>query len=268
MPAVTLDLGGISSRLSVAGCVFAEEEAGLLLSVQQSTAQLTAMIDRRVAGVPLEQIVGWAEFCGRHILVEPGVFVPRRRTEFLVRQALALCPAESVIVDLCCGSGAVATALAAARPGARLFAVDIDPIAIACTRRNLTDRGQVFEGDLFAPLPESLAGLVDVIVANAPYVPTDDIALMPMEARLYEPRASADGGDDGLDVQRRITAAAPQWLSPGGCLIVETGQRQAPQTAEIFARNGLLPRILRNEELDATVVIGRALLRADSLSHR
>lgn len=251
-----LTTGGISVRLRAAGCVFAEEEAGLLLSVDQSPAELNAMIDRRVAGLPLEQILGWAEFCGLHIVIVPGVFVPRRRTQFLVAQALTLCRGDSVIVDLCCGSGAVATVLATTRPGVQLFASDIDPVAVACARRNLADRGQVFEGDLFAPLPASLRHRVDIIVANAPYVPTDEIALMPMEARIYEPRASADGGGDGLDVQRRLIAAASEWLSPRGCLLVETGQRQAAQTAKIFARHGLHPRILRNEELDSTVVIG------------
>ena len=242
--------------MSAAGCVFAEEEAGLLQSVQQSPDQLSSMIERRLAGVPLKQIVGWAEFCGRHILVDPGVFVPRRRTEFLVEQTLALYPPEAVTVDLRCGSGALATVLVAPRPGAGLVAVDIDPIAVACARGNLADRVQVLQGDLFAPPPASLTGRVDIIVANAPYVPTDEVEQMPMEARLYEPRALADGGDDCLDVQRRISAAAPHWLSSSGCLLVETGQRQAPQTAEIFARHGLLPRILRSEELDATVVLG------------
>ncbi|MDJ0339372.1 putative protein N(5)-glutamine methyltransferase [Cryobacterium sp. PH31-O1] len=262
------DLVSITARLRAAGCVFAEEEEALLLSVEQSPAALNAMIGRRVAGLPLEQILGWAEFCGRRILVDPGVFVPRRRTELLVRQALAFCAPGSVMVDLCCGSGAVAAVLAVARPGASLFAVDIDPLAVACARRNLADPGQVFEGDLFAPLPVSLTGRVDVIAANAPYVPTNEIALMPVEARLYEPRATADGGDDGLDIQRRIAAAASPWLSPNGCLLVETGQRQATQTAAIFALNGLFPRIVQSEELDSTVVIGLLEPQTDNLNDR
>ncbi|MDJ0376495.1 putative protein N(5)-glutamine methyltransferase [Cryobacterium sp. PH31-L1] len=253
------DLASLTAQLRAAGCVFADEEAGLLLSVEQSPGDLAVMIAQRVHGVPLEQILGWAEFCGLRILVGPGVFVPRRRTEFLVTQALELCPRDAFVVDLCCGSGAVATALATVRRDVSLYATDIDPVAVACARRNLVDRGQVFEGDLFAPLPASLRGRVDVIVANAPYVPTDEIELMPMEARDYEPRASADGGDDGLDIQRGIGASASQWLSPTGCLLVETGQRQAPQTAEIFSRNGLLPRIVRSEELDSTIVIGLAI---------
>ncbi|MDJ0349509.1 putative protein N(5)-glutamine methyltransferase [Cryobacterium sp. PH29-G1] len=268
MPAPRSDVtpAGIAVRLRAAGCVFAEEEADLLLTVDQSPAELNAMIDRRVAGLPLEQILGWAEFCGLHIVIDPGVFVPRRRTEFLVAEALTLCSQDAVIVDLCCGSGAVATALATTldttldttRPGLRLFATDIDPVAVACARRNLAGRGEVFEGDLFAPLPPWLEGHVNIIVANAPYVPTDEIALMPVEARNYEPRASADGGNDGLDVQRRIVASASHWLAPSGCLLIETGQRQAAQTAEIFARQGLLPHIARNDDLDSTVVSGRA----------
>ncbi|WP_104190874.1 putative protein N(5)-glutamine methyltransferase [Cryobacterium sp. Y82] len=265
MPAPTADL---IRRLRAAGCVFAEEEAELLLSVQQSPDELNAMIDRRLAGLPLEQILGWAEFCGLHILLDPGVFVPRRRTEFLVSQALELCRSEAVIVDLCCGSGAVAMALATTLPDARLYAVDIDPIAVACARRNVANRGEVFEGDLFAPLPAMLLGRVDIVVANAPYVPTDEIKLMPLEARAHEPPASADGGDDGLDVQRRIAAAVAPWLSPGGCLLIETGQRQGAQTAGIFAESGLLPRVLRNEDLDSTLVIGLPVSWADNLSDR
>ncbi|WP_369827264.1 hypothetical protein [Cryobacterium sp. N19] len=101
-------LASITAQLRAAGCVFADEEAALLLSVAQSPGDLAAMVARRVDGLPLEQILGWAEFCGLRILVDPEVFVPRRRTEFLVTQALALCPRDALVVDLCCGSGAVA----------------------------------------------------------------------------------------------------------------------------------------------------------------
>ena len=94
------------------------------------------------------------------------------------------------------------------------------------------------------------------MVAYAPYVPTEAIGLLPPEARIHEPRVALDGGADGLDVQRRVAAAAQLWLKPGGYLLVETSQRQAPQTVEAFARNGLIPRVASSEELDATVVVG------------
>ncbi len=247
----------IVTRLRAAGCVFAEDEARLLISAARTTADLAAMVDRRVAGLPLEHVLGWAEFCGLRIAVHPGVFVPRRRTEFLVRQATALARPRAVVVDLCCGSGAVGAALVAALDGVELHAVDIDPAAVRCARRNVAAAGaQVYEGDLYEPLPATLRGRVDVLVANAPYVPTKEVGLLPPEARIHEPRVALDGGADGLDVQRRVTAAAPLWLTPGGYLLIETSEHQAPQTVETFARNGLIPRVASSDELNATVVIG------------
>jgi release factor glutamine methyltransferase len=189
--------------------------------------------------------------------VDPGVFVPRLRTEFLVRQAAALAQPGAIVVDLCCGSGAVGTALAVALERIELYAADIDPAAVRCARRNVTTAGgHVYEGDLYDPLPAILRGRVDVLVANAPYVPTEAIRLLPPEARIHEAQVALDGGVDGLDVQRRVVAAAPIWLAPGGHVLVETSQRQAPQTVKIFACNGLIPQVARLDELDATVVIG------------
>lgn len=270
----------IVARLRAAGCVFAEDEARLLMSAARTAADLAAVVDRRAAGVPLEHLLGWVEFCGLRIAVDPGVFVPRRRTEFLVRQAAALAgqaagpagqaPARprDVVVDLCCGSGAVGAALVAVLDRVELYAVDVDPAAVRCARRNVAAAGgQVYEGDLYQPLPATLRGRVDVLVANAPYVPTEAIGLMPPEARIHEPRAALDGGADGLDVLRRVTAEAPLWLAPGGHLLVETSDRQAPQIVEAFARNGLLPRVVSSGELNATVIIGtRPDLRTGSVS--
>ncbi|WP_035799711.1 putative protein N(5)-glutamine methyltransferase [Kitasatospora mediocidica] len=251
-----LPLPALVGRLRAAGCVFAEDEARLLLSTARDPAELTAMVDRRVDGLPLEQVLGWAEFCGLRIIVEPGVFVPRRRTEFLVGQAAALAGPGAVVVDLCCGSGAVGAALLAVLDRPELHAADIDPAAVRCARRNLAGGDRVHEGDLYAPLPAALRGRIDVLVANAPYVPTDEIGLLPPEARLHEPLVALDGGADGLDVQRRVTAQAADWLAPGGHLLIETSERQAPHTAQAFARHGLLPRVVGSDELYATVVIG------------
>jgi release factor glutamine methyltransferase len=250
-------LSAIVSRLRAAGCVYAEDEAQLLLSTAASAADLAVMVDRRVAGLPLEHVVGWAEFCGLRIAVDPGVFVPRRRTEFLVGQAIAGVRPGAVVVDLCCGSGAVGTALAATAEDVQVHAVDIDPAAVACARRNLVAcGGRVYEGDLYAPLPAWLRERVDVVVANAPYVPTRELRLLPREARLYEPLVALDGGTDGLAVVRRVSAAAPGWLAPGGQLLIEISERQAPQAAEIFIRDGLIARVASSEEPSATAVIG------------
>jgi release factor glutamine methyltransferase len=256
------DRSELVARLRTAGCVFAEDEARLLIAAARSPSDLSAMADRRVAGLPLEQVIGWAEFCGLRMAVAPGVFVPRRRTEFLVQQAVALAAgAEAdraiVIVDLCCGTGAVGAALAAALHPAELHAGDVDPAAVACARRNLEEvGGRVYRGDLYAPLPTALRGRVTLLAANVPYIPTGQIGLLPAEARLHEPRVALDGGADGLDVLRRVAAAAPGWLAPGGHLLTETSERQAPQAAEIMAGSGLAPQVATSDELSATVVTG------------
>jgi release factor glutamine methyltransferase len=247
---------GIVARLRAAGCVFAEDETRLLTAAAQTPADLAAMVERRVAGLPLAQVLGWAEFCGLRIAVDPGVFVPRPRTELLVRQATALGYPGAVVVDLCCGTGAVGAALAAALGGrVELHAADLDPAAVRCARRNL-GTGEVYQGDLFAPLPATLRGRVDILVANVPYVPTGEVALMPPEARTHELRAALDGGADGLDIARRVATAAPAWLAPGGHLLIESSDRQAPLLADSFAGSGLAPRVASSDELDATVVIG------------
>lgn len=239
----------LAATLRQAGCVFAEEEAALLLEAASDDAELAALLARRAAGEPLEQVVGFAEFCGLRIAVAPGVFVPRQRSAALVRRAASGLREGAVVVDLCCGTGALGAALAHAVPGIEVHAADVDPTAVACARRNLpADR--VHEGDLYDALPADLRGRVDVIVANAPYVPTDAIATMPPEARDHEHRVALDGGADGLDVQRRVIAEAPVWLRPGGRLLVESSEQQAPRSADLMTTAGL------PAEVDGQVVIG------------
>jgi release factor glutamine methyltransferase len=252
----------IVAALRAAGCVFAEDEARLLTEAARTRTRLADLVGRRVAGEPLEHLLGWAEFCGLRIAVQSGVFVPRRRTALLAELAAALVESRAVVVELCCGAGAVATALATRAPGLEVHAVDVDPRAVACARANLAPLGgHVYEGDLDEPLPIGLRRHVGVIVANAPYVPTSAIALMPPEARDHEPALALDGGADGLDVQRRVAAAAPRWLAPGGHLLIETSRQQASQTVDVVAGNGLAARVERSEELDATVVVGSMPLR-------
>ncbi|WP_130176361.1 putative protein N(5)-glutamine methyltransferase [Cryobacterium sp. SO1] len=247
----------VIDRLRAAGCVFAEEEARLLLAAAGDPADLERLLRLRTSGLPLEQVLGWVDFCDLRITVRPGVFVPRRRTGLLVKRAARLIRPGAVVVDLCCGTGAVGAVLLIEEPTLTLYAVDIDPAATACARENIAPSGgTALTGDLFAPLPPGLLDRVDVVVANAPYVPTDAIARMPPEARLHEARIALDGGPDGLEVQRRLVAAAPDWLAPGGHLLVETSAGQAAHTAAIFARHGLAPRVVHSRKLDATVVIG------------
>ncbi len=212
--------------LRTAGCVFAEQEAELLLEAATSPQDLSILLARRVAGEPLEHVVGWATFCGLRILLDSGAFVPRRRTELLAQQAISLLS---------------------------LHATDIDPREVACARRNL--RGPVYEGDLFSPLPQHLRGRVDLVLASTPYVPTGAIRLLPAEARLHEPWVALDGGEDGLDVVRRIVLEAPEWLSSIGSLLLETSERQASRVVTTCSAAGFTARIVRCEDRDATVVV-------------
>jgi release factor glutamine methyltransferase len=273
-------LAAAAARLRAAGCVFAEEEAQLLADAASTRADLEAMVERRASGLPLEHVVGWAEFCGLRITVGPGVFVPRRRSELLVRRAIAAAresrpapgsgplsesgpPSESaraprpVILDLCCGSGAIGVAVVAALGAAELHAVDVEPAAVACARENVAAiGGHVYQGDLYDPLPAALRGRVDVLAVNAPYVPTGEIALMPPEARLHEPAVALDGGTDGVAIHRRIAAEAARWLAPTGRLLIETSDRQAALTAAAMTAGGLLVTVTSDDDLAATVVAG------------
>jgi release factor glutamine methyltransferase len=238
--------------------VFAEDEAALLVEAAPTEAALTALVERRAGGEPLEYILGWALFCGIRIALDPGVFVPRRRSEFLVEQAAALAPVGAIAVDLCCGSGALGVGLTTMRP-VELHAGDLDPVAARCARRNVEPLGgQVYEGDLYDALPPALRGRVQVIVANVPYVPTDAIASMPPEARLYEAPVALDGGPDGLDVLRRVAAGAPAWLAAGGHLLIETSSEQAPTAVQVFSGCGLTARVATCTDRYATVVIATA----------
>lgn len=245
---------GLVARLRAAGCVFAEEEAALLLGAATGE-ELEALVRRREAGEPLELVLGGVGFAGVRVRLRPGVFVPRRRTEAVVDLAAAALPVDGLLVDLCCGSGAVGAAVAARRPDAEVHGAELDPDAVACARLNLA---VVHEGDLYDALPGVLRGRVDVLAVNAPYVPSDEVALMPREARDHEHRVALDGGADGLDLHRRVAAGAPAWLAPDGVLLLETSEHQARGTAGACAAAGLSTDVLRRPELGATVLVARA----------
>ncbi|WP_344775546.1 HemK/PrmC family methyltransferase [Gryllotalpicola kribbensis] len=272
--------------------MFAEDEARLLLDEARDAAQLERLVARRVAGEPLEYVLGWVEFAGLRLAVAPGVFVPRRRTELLLelaqeavsiraarestsgdtarestsggaaRESAGGPPGGSTrrsrmetapsLLEVCCGVAPVATAVKRRMPEASVVASDLDPAAVAVARTNLeTLGGTVVEGDLFAALS---GGRFDVIVANAPYVPSSEVVNMPREAREFEHPLALDGGDDGLALHRRIADEAAAWLAPGGTVLVETSRRQAPRDREIFEAHGWRVELVRDDELDATAV--------------
>ncbi len=252
-------MDSIVRRLRAAGCVFAEDEARLLEAEAVQAAEpdaLESMVARRETGVPLEVVLGWAEFCGLRIPVAEGVFVPRRRTEFLAQQAISRVGPAGVVVELCCGAGAVSAALLANDEQLEVHAADIDPVAVACARRHLEPRASVYESNLYQALPDELRGRVTVVVANAPYVPTSELELLPREARQYEPQIALDGGSDGLEILRRVAAQAPEWLAPGGHVIVECTAQQSVSLVRSVESYGLAAETVSDPDLGATVVIG------------
>ncbi len=246
----------VAQRLRHSGSVFAEEEAQLLCGSFDGTV-LSEAIEARCAGEPLEHILGWTMFAGVRIRVGPGVFVPRRRSEVLVHEALERLPRRGVLVELCCGAAPVATAVATARSGVRVFASDVDPAAVLVALDNLEPLGgRAGVGDLAQAVPLDLFGRVDVLVANAPYVPTREIGLMPHEAREHEPVRALDGGIDGLQVQRRVVQVAPRLLRPGGVLLVETARPMVDLTARLMSEVGLTTTVVLDELVDGTCVVG------------
>ncbi|WP_188827233.1 putative protein N(5)-glutamine methyltransferase [Nocardia camponoti] len=253
--------GEIVARLRAAGCVFAEDEAALLVEATNDADVLGALVAQRVSGVPLEYLLGWAEFRGVRVGVRAGVFVPRQRTAFLVDIAIESArEAALTLVDLCCGTGALGlTATSELRANGKdvaLSAADIDPVAVACARDNLAGIGDVHEGDLFAALPPHLRGHIDLLLANTPYVPTAHLAALPPEARDHEPPHALDGGIDGLAIFRRVIDGAVDWLAPGGRVLVEMSADQGELAADVITRAGMRARIERSAEYYATVVVG------------
>lgn len=246
---------GLVARLRAAGCVFAQEEAALLSAVP--AGQRAAALARRVAGEPLEHVLGWAEIAGVRIAVAPGVFIPRRRTELLIDHAAHHLTGSGVLLDLCCGSGAVARVLAERRRPARVHASDIDPVAVAVARENLAGWGTVSRADVVDGVPVDLRGRVSVLTANVPYVPSGEVALLPREARLYEPAHTYDGGPDGLRLLRRVLLAAREWLAPAGVTLSEVAVHQGEAALAAARAAGLTARLDVAQESGTAVLSAR-----------
>jgi release factor glutamine methyltransferase len=225
----------VTRALVGAGCVAADEEAVELVAAAPDDAALDALVARRLSGEPLAWLVGTTRFCGVDVVVDPGVYVPRWQSEALAERAAAVLPDDGTAVDLATGSGAIARVLSARRPGARVVGTDVDPAALACARGNGVE---VLEGPLDDPLPDALAGRVDVLCAVLPYVPTGSLHLLPRDVLAYEPRRALDGGADGLGLVGEVVARSPRWVRPGGWLLLEVGGDQVAAVTERYAAAG------------------------------
>ncbi len=204
-------------------------------------AEFRALIERRLAGEPIQYIIGEAEFYGLPFRVTRDVLIPRPETEYLVEKVLELTASFTAprIVDIGTGSGAIAVVLAHKLPGARLTATDLSAPALKIARQNAVRNGvariRFLLGDLLAPVAEER---FDIIVSNPPYVPTADRATLSVEVREYEPALALFAGDDGLDVYRRLIPAAFDALKPGGFVALEIGYGQSISIIELLARSG------------------------------
>jgi release factor glutamine methyltransferase len=212
-------------------------------------AQFQELLARRLAGEPLQYILGDVDFHCVNLLVGPGVLIPRPETEQLVEFALALYPGSGAICDLCTGSGAIALALAASLPQAAVSAVELSPKALQWARRNAQrlelTRVEFFQGDLFAPLPPGAR--FALITANPPYVAADEYERLDAVVKDYEPAMALLAAERGLALIRRIAEEARQWLLPGACLLCEIGEEQGRRVGDILSSCGYTEVAIRQD---------------------
>jgi release factor glutamine methyltransferase len=216
-------------------------------------ARYEELLVRRAAHEPVQHIVGRTEFWSLNILCDPSALIPRPETEAVVETALGVLKNSETpaIADIGTGTGCIAIALATELPGARLYASDISRSALQLAARNLaahglTRRVQLFEGDMAEPfLSRGLAGRLDAIVCNPPYVAESDKPALQPEVREYEPEAALFGGRDGLRAVARLLAEAGPLLKRAGYLIIEIAQGQAPAVRELAEKSAVGWRVLR-----------------------
>lgn len=239
----------VIARLAAGGFLAPEEEAAELLAAAGDDARrLEALVVRRLTGEPLAWITGSTMFCGRRVLVDAGVYVPRPHTEPLALRAAEILPERGVAVDVCTGSGAIAAVLRTRRPRARVVATDIDQRAVDCARRNGVD---ALQGDLTAALPAVLEGTVDVLTAVVPYVPTAEMPFLQRDTFAFESTLGYDGGRDGARMLRRVVRESSRFVRAGGVLLLELGGTQAGVLAASLTSAGYAEvRELEDEDGD------------------
>ena len=210
----------------------------------EELARFKSLIKRRGEREPVAYILGTKEFYGRSFAVGAGVFIPRPETELLVRMVTEHLArdAETRVLDLCAGSGAVGISVAAERPRARVDLVELSADATAVARANAEKhapgRVRVVTGDLYAALPEKVR--YDAIAANPPYVPATDVARLAPDVVQHEPHLALFAGEDGLAVIRRIVAGVVGWLASGGLFVTEIDPSQGEMVAHLMRDAGLM----------------------------
>ncbi|MDO9454578.1 peptide chain release factor N(5)-glutamine methyltransferase [Nocardioides sp.] len=249
-------LGAAAARLAAAGVASPDNDAAVLLAHvldvprgrldmvrevgEPEIAAYDALLSRRAARVPLQHLTGLAGFRYVELQVGPGVFVPRPETELLAGWAVdAAAPLERpVVVDLCTGSGAIAKAVAHEVPHAVVHAVELDEDAIAWAARNLAGTGVDLRSGSMATAFDDLAGTVDVVVCNPPYIPLEAWESVAPEARDHDPHLALFSGADGLDAMRVLERRARLLLRPGGAVGAEHADVQGESAPGVFVAAG------------------------------
>ncbi|QCX29236.1 peptide chain release factor N(5)-glutamine methyltransferase [Nocardioides jishulii] len=245
-----------AARLDDAGVASPEADVSLLVShvlgvglgrldlvddvSEADAAAIEALVERRAQRIPLQHLTGRAWFRHVELAVGPGVFVPRPETELLAGWAIESCAGieEPVVVDLCTGSGAIAKAVADEVPGARVHAVEMDPHAHAWAERNLAGTGvDLRRGDM-AHAFDDLAGTVDVLVCNPPYIPLEAWESVAVEARDHDPHLALFSGEDGLEAMRVLEERGARLLRTGGVLGAEHADVQGESAPGVFVATG------------------------------
>jgi release factor glutamine methyltransferase len=224
----------------VLGISRGELQAQLFLNPEISQDnELLELFQKRSERIPLQHLTGVAYFRNLTLAVGPGVFIPRPETEGVVDLAIAALPKDGIAVDLCTGSGAIAISIATEVPNSRVYAWELNPDSETYIRKNLRGNVELVMGDIIDDhqLFDELAGTVDVVISNPPYIPTWAVP-KDLEVQLHDPALALYGGFDGMDIIRVVSRRALQLLKPGGFLVVEHADTQGQLVADLFQTDG------------------------------
>lgn len=239
-------------------------------------ARLDALVDERLAGIPLAHLTERQRFMGLEMLAGPGALIPRAETELLARAAVEIARriadehGGATVVDVCTGSGNLAAAVAVLEPRATVFAADLSEEAVALAQRNVEhlgvpDRVTLRAGDLLVPFDEPrFVGRIDLLTCNPPYISSGRVSEMPTEISRHEPKLAFDGGPLGVRILQRLMREAPRMLRPGGWLAFEVGLGQGPAVAERLRRSGTYATVETVADADGQVRVVLASSQAAS----